>query len=357
MPPSAAASDPKFHNRRSKWRSEFKILIQIRTAGSRLYNNYLSLYYIEIAGFSGTLRANARCFIGGARLIFANDLGDPEGPVALPDGTWLVVEGTAERGCVTQISSDGKRKRIIQKTGLPNGLAVDRHGVIWVAESDTPSLVRLTMEGKAEVVATSCDGQPFLFPNDLCFGPDGTLYLTDSGIRVLDFCPGNNIRPDFMSLKYDGRVYRVDVGSGKVTLLDDGLKFTNGIAFGPDSLLYVNETITGNIYRYEMENGPIAGPRRTFGNVIRPDAPPGFIGPDGMAFSADGRLYVAVFGQHDVTVLGKDGKVAERIETVGNLPTNVAFALPGNKRIAITEYEYGQLEMYDVPTDGLPLWS
>lgn len=290
-------------------------------------------------------------------MIYATDLGDPEGPVALPDGTWLVVEGTAERGCVTQISADGKTKRIIQKTGLPNGLAVDRDGVIWVAESKVPSLVRLTMEGKAEVVATSCEGQPFLFPNDLCFGPDGALYMTDSGITVAEFCPGNVIRPDYMSLKYDGRVYRVDVGSGKVEQLDNGMLLTNGIAFGPDNLLYVNETITGNIYRYEVQDGNVVGPRTIFGNVIRSDAPAGFKGPDGMAFAADGRLYVAVFGQHDIIVLGKNGEVAERMEATGNLPTNVAFALPGNKRIAVTEYEHGQVEMYDVPTDGLPLWS
>jgi gluconolactonase len=290
-------------------------------------------------------------------LIFANDLGDPEGPVALPDGTWLVVEGTAARGCVTQISADGKTKRVLQKTGLPNGLAVDRHGVIWVAESKEPSLIRLTMDGKAEVVATECDGDPFLFPNDLCFGPDGALYLTDSGMTAAEFCPGNKIRPDYMSLEYDGRVYRVDTASGKVTLLDNRIRFTNGIAFGPDNLLYVNETITGNIYRYQNQNGALAGPRLYFGNVIRADAPPGFKGPDGMAFSSDGRLYVTVFGQHDVIVLGNNGEVVERIETAGNLPTNVAFALPGNKKIAVTEYEHGQVEMYDVPTDGLPLWS
>jgi gluconolactonase len=290
-------------------------------------------------------------------LIFATDLGDPEGPVALPDGTWLVVEGTAERGCVTQISADGKAKRVIQKTGLPNGLAVDRNGVIWVAESKLPSLVRLTLEGKAEVVATECDGEPFLFPNDLCFGPDGALYLTDSGMTAAEFCPGNKIRPDYMSLEYDGRVYRVDTASGKVTQLDHRIRFTNGIAFGPDNTLYVNETITGNIYRYQNEKGSVAGPRSLFGNVIRSDAPAGFKGPDGMAFSTDGRLYVAVFGQHDIIVLGNHGQVVERIETAGNLPTNVAFALPGSRKIAVTEYELGQLEMFEVPTDGLPLWS
>ncbi len=286
-------------------------------------------------------------------MVFSNFFSAPEGPVALLDGTWLIVEGGADRGCVTQISQDGQDKRVVSKTGRPNGLAVDSEGVIWVAESKTPSVVRLTMDGKAEVVATGSDGEPFLFPNDLCFGPDGALYLTDSGVVIQDFAPNNKIRPDYMSVNYDGRVYRIDVETGKVTKLDTGIKFTNGIAFGPDKLLYVNETLTGNIYRYKSNGGP----RVLFGNVIRPDAPPGWKGPDGMAFGEDGRLYVAVFGQRDVTVLGRGGEVSERIPTDGNLPTNVAFALPGRKRIHVTEYEFGQMEAFDVPCDGLPPWT
>jgi gluconolactonase len=50
-----------------------------------------------------------------------------------------------------------------------------------------------------------------------------------------------------MDLTYDGRVYRVDVETGKVKKLDTGIKFTNGSAFGPDRLLYANEALTGNI--------------------------------------------------------------------------------------------------------------
>ena len=290
-------------------------------------------------------------------MLFAAGLSSPEGPVALPDGAWLVVEGGAERGCVTHISADGQIKRVIKKTGRPNGLAVDSQGVVWVAESKMPSLVRLTMEGKVEVVATGCDGEAFLFPNDLCFGPDGALYLTDSGVFIHEFAPNNQIRPDYMDITYDGRVYRIDVQTGKVRKLDTGLKFTNGIAFGPDRFLYANETLTGNIYRYEWKGSDITGSRNLFANVIRPDAPPGWKGPDGMAFSADGRLFVAVFGQRDVTAVGRNGEVIERIPTAGKLPTNVAFGLPGRKRIYVTEYEFGQIEAFDVAIDGLPLWA
>ena len=290
-------------------------------------------------------------------MIFASGLQNPEGPVALPDGSWVIVEGSAERGCITQISADGATRSVVKKTGRPNGLAVDADGVIWVAESKVPSLLRVTMEGKSEVVATGCDGEAFLFPNDLCFGPDGAIYLTDSGVVIENFAPNNQIRPDYLDLDYDGRVYRVDVQTGKVTKIDTGIKFTNGIAFGPDNLLYANESVTGAIYRYEWKDGAISGPRILFGNVNDPAGPPGWRGPDGMAFSADGRLYVAVFGQRDVTVLGENGDVAERIPTVGKLPTNIAFALPGRKRIHVTEYEFGQMEAFDVATDGLPLWT
>jgi gluconolactonase len=289
--------------------------------------------------------------------IFTTGLSAPEGPVALSDGTWLIVEGGAERGCVTHISADGKTKRVVKKTGRPNGLAVDSAGAIWVAESKHPSLVRLTLDGKADVVTTGCDGEPFLFPNDLCFGPDGFLYLTDSGVFIDEFAPNNQIRPDYMSVHYDGRVYRIDVATGKVKKLDTGIKFTNGIALGPDNRLYANETLTGNIYVYDITSTGVSGARQLFGNVIRPDAPAGWKGPDGMAFSNDGRLYVAVFGQRDVTVLGKDGAVVERLATSGKLPTNIAFALPGRRRIHVTEYEHGQMEIFDVPTDGLSLWT
>lgn len=290
-------------------------------------------------------------------MIFASGLSEPEGPVLLSDGSWLVVEMGASRGCVTHISPDGQDKRVVARTGRPNGLAVDRHGYIWVAESSTPSLLRLTLDGRVEVIATECDGEPFVFPNDLAFGPDGALYLTDSGILIQDFAPGGRIRRDYATTPMDGRVYRIDVRSKRIRKLDTGIRFTNGIAFGPDNDLYVNETITGMVYRYEWKSGDEIGGREEFGNVIDPAAAPGYKGPDGMKFGADGRLFVTVYGQGDVTVLGRDGAVVERIRTTGQNPTNLAFGPKGQKRIYVTEVELGALQAFDVGTDGLALYA
>jgi len=287
-------------------------------------------------------------------MIFADGLSIPEGPVALADGSWLVVEMGPDRGCVTHMSADGKTKRCIVKTGRPNGLAVDRDGYIWVAESQIPSLLRVSMDGDLWVFLTECDGEPFLFPNDLAFGPDGHLYMTDSGITFRDFVPGGNLREDYEDIDYDGRVYRIDITSREISKLDSGIRFTNGICFDAENNLYVNETITGMICKYRWDDGKI-GQREDFGNVISADAPAGLKGPDGMKFGLDGNLYVAVFVQGDVTVLGPEGTVVKRIKTAGSQPTNLAFGLPGDNRIYVTEDELGSLEVFDVDCGGLPL--
>jgi gluconolactonase len=287
---------------------------------------------------------------------FTTGLGSPEGPVLLDDGGWLVVEMSADRGCVTRVSSDGGKKRAIAKTGRPNGLALDAKGFIWVAESLKPSLIRLSMDGKAELFAVECEGEPFIFPNDLAFGPDGALYLTDSGILVETILIDGRVRDDYMDLSYDGRLYRIDIGRKRVEKLDSGIKFTNGIAFGPDGALYVNETITGNVYRYRSKAKGGLGERELFGNVLAPGTYEGIVGPDGMKFGRNGNLYVTVYGQGDVTVLGRDGRVAERLKMKGRKPTNCAFGPEGQKKLYVTEVEFGAMEVLEAGTDGLPLY-
>jgi gluconolactonase len=290
-------------------------------------------------------------------MVFSTGLRLPEGPVVLPDGSWLVVEMDRERGCVTHISRDGQTKRAVARTGRPNGLAVDKNGAIWVAESETQALLCLSLDGKIEVVATACDGDPFLWPNDLCFGPDGAVYLTDSGARRQELMLGPGHRRDYGSVNWDGRVYRVNPETGNVRKLDSGFCFTNGIAFGPDGYLYVNEMITSMVYRYRWCDGGGTGPREAFGNANPSPTADGFQGTDGMAFGADGKLYVALFGRGSIAAMNAEGAVVEHIPTLGRFPTNVAFGLPGEHRIFVTEDQLGQIEVFDVATGGLELYK
>lgn len=289
-------------------------------------------------------------------MIFASGLGVPEGPVLMSDGGWLVVEMAPDRGCVTRIGPDGKIEKVLARTGRPNGLAVDAEGTIWIAESQEPALLKLSPDGVVETFLTDCNGDPFLFPNDLAFAPDGALFLTDSGILFEDFAPGGVVRPDWNDIPVDGRVYRIDVDTKAITQVDAGIRFTNGVAIGVDGMLYANETLTGNVFRYTLD-GENVGPREQFGNVLAPTDDEAIRGPDGMKFAANGDLYVTVVGQGDVTVLGADGEVVRRIPTDGGFPTNLAFGAAGSQKIYVTEDELGTLEVFDVGVDGAALYD
>jgi gluconolactonase len=284
----------------------------------------------------------------------------PEGPLLIGDGSWMVVELDPRRGTVTRIGAGGAREPVAE-TGRPNGLALTADGTVWIAESINPAVFRLAPDGELRSVLTEVGGEPLLWPNDICVGPDGALYVTDSGLRVEDLLSdvvANEVREDWEDLTLDGRLVRYDPASGEAAFLDRGIEFTNGIAWGPDGLLYVNETFTGNVYRYRIEEGALAAERELFANVLDPEfREPGMRGPDGMAFSEDGRLWVAVFRQGDLTVIAPDGSVDHRIPLPDKSPTNVAFGPPGDTRIYLTASETGILESRDVGVGGLPLFS
>lgn len=287
--------------------------------------------------------------------VFADQLGFPEAPVLLPDGGFLFVEMDPAKGWVIRFAGDGKSRSVVARTGRPNGLAADREGNIWVAETAMCALLKMSLDGRHEIVAKACDGEPFLFLNDLALASNGDIYLTDSGIAVEEVAPGGQLNPDFRKLSYDGRVFRIDPRTRVVDCIDRGLLFSNGIAFGPDGRLYVAETLSGNIYRYDCSGGRVLGARQLFGNVIERFNPAELKGPDGMKFGADGNLYVAVFGQGDVTVLGANGTVKARIKTRGSMPTNLVFGPKSEKKIYVTEVETGSVQILDVETSGLPL--
>lgn len=287
--------------------------------------------------------------------VFVDKLGFPEAPVLMPDGSFLFTEMTPDTGCITWVSRDGGARRRVARTGRPNGLTVDSGGIIWVAETLQRAVLKVTLDGRVTTFAGSHRAHPFLFLNDLAFAPNGDLYVTDSGIDLGVFSPQGIINPDWDRLDYDGRVYRVDVCTGEVGTIDTGLKFTNGIAFGPDHNLYVAETLTGMIYCYQWRDGRVVGRREPFGTTIDPDGPAGIRGPDGMKFGADGSLYVAVFGQANVTVLDPSGAVSRRIPIAGPCPTNLVFGPAGTRSIYVTEAMNGLVQRIEVDTDGLAL--
>lgn len=286
-----------------------------------------------------------------SRLI--DDVRETEGPAFAPDGSFYITEMAPGRSCVTRIA-DGRRHPVATTAGRPNGLAIDGDGDLWIAEGREGTVLRLSPDGRVKMrIEGDADGR-FLWPNDLAFGPDGLLYMTDSGVLDLDLIPADAIVESWSDLPYDGRLYRIDPATGRVLdTLDRGFRFTNGIAFGPDGALYINETLTGAVYRYALDaSGP---PRReTYGNVL-PDREAGrFYGPDGMKFDQAGQLWCTIFGHGSISVLDAAGRLVSRLPVGGARPTNLAFH-PTEPRIYVTEGETNSVLMFDVEHPGLAL--
>jgi len=279
--------------------------------------------------------------------VVVNGLHEPEGPVVLPDGDVALVQMAAAHASVSRTTPAGERRDICRPGGRPNGLALDGDGCLWVAGAPDQAVGRYTADGELRLAVR--DG--FDWPNDVAFGPDGLLYLTDSGITLAEMLDGSELRRDWLDLEYRGAVVQIDPREGRVLRrLATGLKFANGIAFSPAGELYFSESLTGVIYRQ-----PLDGPAVPYAQVL--DRPPTtrFRGPDGMAFAADGTLFSAVFGAGYVAVVAPGGGSVERIPLDGAAPTNVAFAEDGSGDIFVTEVQKGVLLRIAVGKPGLAL--
>ena len=255
--------------------------------------------------------------------VLADGLAFPEGPAFAPDGAlwWSEIDG----GCLGRWR-DGAAERIAIG-GRPNGLAFDGEGRVWICDGGERSIRRHDPRtGETETVLDRIEDEPLAKPNDLAFDPLGNLLFT---------CP-NDARQDPV-----GYVCCL-APDGVPTRIGDGLFFPNGLALTPDGAhLVVAET-----YRYRLWRGRWdAGARRWR------DAAPwvevgGPIGPDGLAFAGGGDLYVALFGQGVLRIVGGDGEAGRTVAVPGERPTNLAFDPSGRLGLVVTEAERGRLLSY-----------
>ncbi len=197
----------------------------------------------------------------------ATGLRFPEGPVALADGSVLVVE--IARGTLSRVAPDGAVSVVADCGGGPNGAAIGPDGAVWIANNggcfdfidlgdlllpgDVPdtyaggSIQRVDLDsGAVETVYTHCEGRQLLAPNDLVFDAHGGFWFTDHGLR-------HDRTTDRGSVHYalaDGSEIRE-----VLTPLDS----PNGIGLSPaGDVLYVAETHTGRVYAWQVTEPGVA---------------------------------------------------------------------------------------------------
>ena len=243
--------------------------------------------------------------------VIADGLGFTEGPVWLPDDR--VALTSISHGCVYIVDPrDGALERI-DTGGGPNGLACSADGTLYVAQNGGAWGASGVAEPGIQVISGSRVDylvEGLGAPNDLTFGPDGRLWITDTRGEFDIGTPGGGL---------PGHVYATDVDSGDTRLvIDDGPVFINGLGFDRDgSRLLVTATLSSQLLSYVISpDGSIGAPEivHTFADGW----------PDGMAVSAHGDYWVALTAADRIDVVDTWGRcVAEIALPAGSLPTNV----------------------------------
>jgi gluconolactonase len=243
----------------------------------------------------------------------ADGLGWPEGPALLPDGRVIFVEAYRSRISVWAPGREVESFAVVG--GGPNAVIPGHDGALYVTqnggvvgpwrapEQRPPSIQRVSPTGKVEILATSIDGRALRAPNDLAFGPDGSLYFTDPGGP---YDPVN--RPD------GGFIYvlRPD-GSGEL-LVELPPVYPNGIAVEADGSVVWVESYTKAVKRWTAD-----------GKVTLLCTLPEKSVPDGFKIAANGDLYITGVTAAGLDIIRRDGSYAGFLP-VGVIPTNCAFA-------------------------------
>jgi gluconolactonase len=289
----------------------------------------------------------------------------PEGPVALPDGSVLVVEIAGGR--LSRVTPDGTVSVVANLGGGPNGAAIGPDGKCYVCNNGgfefperngriSPGLTAQDYTsgriakvdihpGASEVLYKACDGEPLKGPNDIVFDAAGGFWFTDHGkhyARSRDVTGVFYARPD----------------GSEIREMIFPMEGPNGIGLSPDeSVLYVAETPTGRLWSYDLsgpgqfaEVRPNGQPRRNLVVGL-----PGHQLFDSLAVDSAGNICVATLVNGGITVISPDGKNVEHVPMPDHGTTNICFGGPELKTAYITLGTTGRLVAMDWPRPGLPL--
>ena len=217
-------------------------------------------------------------------------------------------------------------------------IAIDDEDNLYVAD-ETQGIVRINLESGVQTVYaapfypvfTSAFNPPApVLMNDLAFDKQGRLYVTDS---------------------FQATIWRIPAGGGAPQVwfqspLIDGPFGPNGVRINKaGDLLYFTQTFDatggGVVWTLPIKDYPLASDLQVFHTYAAG------AGPDGVAFGKSGKLYVALAGYSQISVLEADGSESARYsgpatnpDTLATLPwanpANIAF--DGHGSLLVTNH-------------------
>lgn len=167
----------------------------------------------------------------------------------------------------------------------PGGLAFDRGGNIWVADTENDRLQRFSPKGRylGSIGHKGIAPGGFLHPQGIATDRAGTLFIAQNGNDRVDvFTPRGRLRRIF---HVSGRLRtRFGLSRGGAP---GQLHSPYGIAPGPHGIFYVADQLNGRVNRY-THRGRQRGHIGAFGT-----GPGQFLAPYGVAVDRAGDVYVS----------------------------------------------------------------
>jgi len=300
----------------------------------------------------------------GLRLL-ASGLCFPEGPVAMRDGSVVLVE--IERQTVSRVRPDGTVQAMAHTGGGPNGLAIgpdeafyvcNNGGFAWRLEI---GLFRPAMQasdyvsgriervdpktGAVTVLYDRCGSNKLNGPNDIVFDTHGGFYFTDLGkSRARD--------------RDHGAIYYALADGSRIVEVAGHALTPNGIGLSPDgTVLYVAETEPARLWAFDIASPGVARkqgwPSPHGGRLVAGLG--GFQRFDSLAVEASGNICVATLVTGCISVIAPDGRLVRQVPMPDPVTTNICFGGSDLRTAYITLSGTGQLVAMDWPEPGLRL--
>jgi len=292
--------------------------------------------------------------------VLAQDLKFPEGPIALDDGSVIVVE--IARGTLSRVA-DGQVEVIAQLGGGPNGAAIgpdgkcyvcnnggfkwiERNGRLYPGEEPTNysggRIERVDLAtGIIEILYADCNGQPLRGPNDIVFDSSGGFWFTDHG------------KTRARERDRTGVFYASNDGSS-INEMIFPMEGPNGVGLSPtEDELYVAETLSGRVWAFEL-SGPGQLTQGRGNPRVLTDRPGNHL-YDSLAVDAHGGICVATLIDGGITIFDRDGAAPKFVPMPDRLTTNICFGGEQLQTAFVTLSSTGQLVSMPWATPGLPL--
>ncbi|MGB8842088.1 MAG: SMP-30/gluconolactonase/LRE family protein [Aliidongia sp.] len=295
--------------------------------------------------------------------LVAAGLKFPEGPIAMDDGSVLLVE--IQRGTLSRVAPDGAISVVAELGGGPNGAAIGPDGAVYVCNNGgfewheaggltipghKPAthagglIQRVDLaSGAVTTLYTECDGQALKGPNDLVFDRQGGFWFSDLGKSTRDH-------------KEYGALYYAMPDGSRIVRVRDQLLSPNGVGLSPDErVLYAAETLTGRLWAFDVASPGVLAPAAASympGRVVA--TLPGYQLVDSLAVEAGGKICVATIINGGITAFDPGGAI-EHFPFPDLIVTNICFGGPDLQTAWITGSGTGKLFRARWPRPGLKL--